>query len=192
MAFSPVVNSTFADPGSAARVLLSSHADQLRRLDFRFMLPSPVLKDVGYYPTRSCSELRAALACHAQPLVQIEPGIGTFHELVVIESPTIHQLQAALRHIGQRGSIYIELRQIPFFRSARTLQRVLQQHGFARIAIRWHWPNFSCPRLMVPFDSPALAHVWSRHTGWKAALAPLLQIGWWQSLVPCVSLLATR
>ncbi len=192
------------------------HADALlqasRRVDWRFLLPDPTLRQVAYVgPPRET--LLKSLRLFSASLTVVDrsawadpsaPRIQ--YSVVVVVDPTVATLQHAIKLLRPGGWLYVEaygiwshrgtlrIRQL---RSARDYVNVLKQLGLQEIEAYWVWPNFeSCAELIPLGDQAALLHALARHqSSPRARLMSivgrwLLRSGLLGQVVPCFSVVA--
>lgn len=153
-----------------------------RRVDWRFLLPDPLLGAViGLDPVAPM--LAESLQIFSASLTMLAPedaGDARWREcgdLLIIADPSRQTLERALPLLKPGAYIYVEAqgllprlkrwRRPPRAQGATrgTLWRpgaygsLLQQLGFTEIQAHWHWPNFESCKMMIPLHSPAAAHL---------------------------------
>jgi hypothetical protein len=132
---------------------------RLRRVDWRFLLPSPHPRRVL---CRGAGALADAVASVAREVILESRGRDC--DLVVAEDPdarTLAELRGAVR---AGGTCYTEWH--PRFGGVRRVERALHAAGFEEVACYRRWPaSAALPVFWIPVDSPgAAAYVRSR--GW--------------------------
>ena len=183
---------TLAEKTEVAPTAAHRRSDQdlqlVRRLDWRFLLPEPHLRRVGYLgPERGA--LPEALARFSESYNRISRSIeekSKFDLLVLSAQPraSVEQTHALL---ASPGLLYWELNPLrwpAFFRGTngrgyspaqekknrwRRVAALLHDHvatleslGFGEIASHWHRPNFEKCLEIIPVDDLALDYVFSR------------------------------
>lgn len=127
-----------------------------RRIDWRFLLPSPKLGDVAY-AGRGEGELVAALESFSDRLTRLPaaaPDTGDF-ELVVVERPGPDVLEQALDRVRPGGHLYVEAGPAALCGSrAARHARLLESRGFREVRVHWHWPSFGSPTALLDARSP--------------------------------------
>jgi thymidylate kinase len=129
----------------------------LRRVDWRFFLPTPALGSV-LCADSAAEELRAALA-QAGPTSLTTSAPSTWPaapcaDLVILGDLERQQAVRAYRALRPDGWVYAEVRRRsaslrPALSSAR---RALRQAGFEDVALYWHAPNLRSTMRIVPLD----------------------------------------
>lgn len=156
----------------------------VRRLDWRFLLPTPSLTQVAYLGA-SDSTLAAALAHFATELTHVTGAAaeqqGTQklgqYDVVVAVNPTPQQIKLAARLMKPGGSLYIEGygiatigKQLLRGRGWRKQQlwqpaayvKALQRLGLTQVDLFWFWPNHERCTKIIPLDeSVALAQAFA-------------------------------
>ena len=189
-----------------------------RRLDWRFLLREPDLKDVAF--VGEDGELQDALRLLSQSLTVFTPAMlsecaGTSHarsfDLVVATDPSPRVLAGAYHLLKPGGYLYAEVfggtaaaaaRLLTFRRShsANRLLTVLRRHGgFDRVRAHWHWPDFESTTYICPLAdlTAAAQRAASNGAGLRARILAAAS-GWargrrmFASLATHVSLVARR
>jgi hypothetical protein len=167
-------------PVSAPPRTGSTAADHARRLDWRFLLPSPALSRVFFSGSLRSTLLRA-LWEHGCEVVVSPPAplngwydhiVGQF-DLCVLQCADDADIERAANLLAPGGWLYWEVdrvsplsvlwRRFPNARrkgSARSAglsgrRRVLERSGFRAIATWWHYPDFDSCRWIVPLEDRA-------------------------------------
>jgi hypothetical protein len=130
---------------------------RLRRVDWRFLLPSPRPRRALCRGTGALADAVASIAGEV-----VVESRGRDCDLAVAENPdgrTLAELRGALR---AGGTCYTEWH--PRFGSARRVARALRAAGFQDVACYRRWPaSADLPVFWIPVDSPgAAAYVRSR------------------------------
>lgn len=184
-----------------------------RRLDWRFLLPEPTLRSVGYFG--DSSKLLTALEMFGQSVTAFSgdnsgPVCPRF-DTVVLRYPSLQIVEAAGRMTKPEGHMYIEVPGTLSRIRNRTVMtqglagilkyaRTLWKLQFDDIHAYWHRPGFEGCREIIPlFDSVAMRFVLSRERptnlarefGLIAARC-LLRTGLLPHLVPCYSVIAHK
>ncbi len=132
----------------------------VRRVDWRFLLPTPVLGRVAYMG-RDEASLAAALrlTCASLTLLGAEElggEVGPF-DLVVLERGSAEAVRRGAALLPLQGCLYAEF--AGRGGAALAAARVLRELGFRDVAVYWHWPDFENTTRILPLDEPpALAH----------------------------------
>jgi hypothetical protein len=183
-----------------------------RRIDWRFLLPDPELRDVAYLGTQQ-PVLIDALRRFSRSLCVMEAvvdsGVRAEYDLVVLSQPGddgLLQHSAELARPG--GYLYVEARRsrlsaIPRWgRKGKRLRRPsdyiarLLELGLTDAEAWWHWPDFErCGELVPLADRRALLLSLARRHGSpaKSLLARwLVRLGLFEHAVACFSVLARK
>ncbi len=204
-------------PGLGAPGLLGASTDAVlhacRRVDWRFLLPDPVLGHLGYVgpastPLAEALHQMSAAVVHLGTDSLAADQLGSLDGLVISGAPR-QTLQNALRWVRPGGFVYVEVRGLLGRRrgspgraqdgSPRQYQRLLEAHGCGSVSRCWHWPEFDdCTRL-IPLEAPAPLDYLFRgrspnrvaQAAWAFA-ARLLASRLGCGLAPCLSLIARR
>jgi hypothetical protein len=158
-----------------------------RRIDWRFLLPSPELGRVAYLG-REDTVLIAALMRFADAALVVgndgPDGDGAKFDLAVLSRPTGDECETTRRLLRPGGTLYAEIhgplaerpRRPGSLRSVVSVVRVLRDLGFAELGAHWHWPNFAASTHVVPLDSrEALGYVLERR--WAGSVRVMSVIG---------------
>lgn len=153
-----------------------------RRVDWRFLLPDPVLGNVFCLEPVAPS-LAESLHTFTDSLTMLAPqeaGDRRWQEsadLLVACDPSTLALSRATALLKPGAHIYIEGKGLlPRFQRRRRPVRVddagsgklwraqayrqfLQRLGFLEIEDYWHWPNFERCKKMIPLQDPSAAHL---------------------------------
>ncbi len=185
-----------------------NHEEQLvtvRRLDWRFLLPSPGLGVVGYIGKRE-SALCQALQKFSGSVILLTDSAGAGKtgtvqrlDLLVGNSSDFMALKKATKVLRPGGCLYLELKRSRIFSNTRAVAKRLGTIGYSDVTVHWHRPNFEhCLDLVPLADSNALQHVFQRNqSNFKgkviSALGMLLQrLRLVALLTPCVSFVARK
>lgn len=180
----------------------------MRRLDWRFLLPDPMLGDVAYIG-RTDTTLFAALREFAGSIAVIDARDlsrrerGRSHDLLVLAAPTIGVLSASSEFVRRAGHLYAEIPRWP-----GSVRRMVPHHPasyaaalravqFTEVSLYWHWRDFDACTAIVPLDEPdAFVHWTAKHaigTPVAATIARQLLragiVGW---AVPSLSVVARK
>jgi hypothetical protein len=194
--------------GASARAL-----ELCRRLDWRFLLPDPALRCIGY--CGEPSELLAALQLFGETVTIFSgnnPGpVFPRFDTVVLRQPSLNVLEVAGRMTKPGGHIYVELvggrgrivkhaSMSPRMSGVMKYAHALWNGQFNEIQAYWHRPGFESCREIIPlFDSVAMRFALSRECpanvareAWLVAARCLTKMGLLPHIVPCYSLLARK
>ncbi len=153
---------------------------QVRRVDWRFLLPNPNLGQVLYIapePPGGQDEHRQALGLFSQELTvapswQAAVGAGRQYSVVVVSLPKRECLPAVASLVQPGGHLYLENRgPLAFLRERDAgitpwhcrgsdvggpfrLVRELEKLGLEEVRAHWHWPNFRACTRLIPLDGP--------------------------------------
>jgi hypothetical protein len=140
-----------------------------RRLDWRYLLPDPRLRDVTLIG-RPDGILLEALQAFSEKLNVVASSSRTtpivLHtsEVVVLRSSDLAAIPLARMALRSSGYLYWELEANRQRVSLPSCLAALRTHGFDEIATYWCRPNFEECLEIIPFREPsALAFVLSRH-----------------------------
>jgi len=184
--------------------------DAARRLDWRFLLPSPLLGRVGC-AGRLDPALLHALDTAAGPVWTTDRAGTTSAEatcdVIVLAAPTRAELVGLIQLLRPGGWLYLELqgafsvrgRMGGRLRRARAHRATLRLHGFDNVAMHWHWPGFAMSKWIAPLDDPTVVRrALERHRGgvWARLLERLgrllLRVHLLATFAPAVSIIAHR
>ena len=181
------------------------HALQLvRRLDWRFLLPNPVLGDVAYIGSMG-GTLPSALQQFSELLTIVQPSelpgpgvkLGCSYETVVLRSSAVGAVRKAKPLLMTGGYLYWEVERVSGLDHVRRYTKAVERLGFDDIQVTWHRPDFeSCLELIPLSDSRALRFAFARrHESTTkrlkfAAGRLLMTTGLLARVVPCFSIIA--
>ena len=186
----------------------------VRRLDWRFLVPDPNLKDVAYVGPDSGS-LVSALQCFSNSLTIFD---STSHaaesdvahwDLVVCHNPAVKDVKKAYSILRAGGYLYWEIERRNLGKSRRdtssswrhflAYKKMIKDIGFGDIVVYWHRPDFENCLDIVPLgDNKALGYFFSKDradlkgrlkavSGWCLNRSGLMNF-----LAPCISVVAHR
>ncbi len=180
-----------------------------RRIDWRFLLPSPELNNVVYIGSPG-TELQESLTRFSRSLTALSPDeANSFsiksndaNDLAVICSSHLSAVKNALPLIKKKGLIYWEVKRrgkkILQPRDVRKYLADLDDLHLREVELYWHRPNFERCMEIIPLKKQALQHAFAKsHSSLKgkAKIAVgriLLNTGLLFYLVPCFSLIARK
>jgi hypothetical protein len=133
-----------------------------RRLDWRFLLPTPNLGKVAYFGKPGlllqALETFSTSVSMLMPEAPSEWGAGTF-DVAVVPDASEYLLRAAARVLRPSGFLYAELggkRQWPHqILQLPRCKQVLARLDFDQIRAFWARPDFDCCRELIPIDDCA-------------------------------------
>lgn len=176
-----------------------------RRLDWRFLLPDPALRSVGYSgPARGALLDSLRLFCASLALLDASGDAAAQYDLVVARTPTPAALARAAAAVRPGGFLYVEVRQSlrpggPRPRGVADYVAVIARHGFEEVTAYWHWPNFEACAEIVALDqrNALLLALARRRAGSGARLKSalgraLVRSGLMARVVPCFSVVGRR
>jgi hypothetical protein len=165
----------------------------VRRADWRFLLPDPVLGRVAYVGPHDPALVGALSAL--SDVLELRPLPGTLHDVVVVTRPTERRELAAASLVAPGRWVYAETTgaragaAIDTFRDA----------GLVDLAAWWLWPDANACREMIPLANPAALGAalgrrqpgaWLRPRAWAAQA--LARCGALRPLLASVALVARR
>lgn len=196
------------------------HSDAMlqasRRLDWRFLLPTPDLRHVAYLGPAHGGLLESLrLFSTALHIVDSSAGEHTTagYDVVVASDPSFAALQRAAELIKPGGFLYVEAygwpgrirRRLsagrlhvrgPRLRSAAGYVAAARRLGLTEIEAYWHWPNFEACTEIIPLGDPtALVLALARRRGAQFALAIggwLVRSGLLERMAPYFSIVARK
>ncbi len=187
----------------------------IRRLDWRFLLPTPELGRIAFLGSVEADpSLLVALQTFSQSLdilsashtpLPTDPG----YDLVVVRQPYAGPLHQVREWIRPAGHLYIEAWGVIHPRGWRNVLHTRSLHGRPRLPADYyrqlyplgfrhircfaHWPNFQAGTRIIPLDSPV---VWPYVLRQKGLLAALIRLAftrkWHHALVPHFSIIAQK
>lgn len=172
----------------------------VRRVDWRFLLRDPNLRDVacvGAVP----GSLFQALRQVSESLTRLDTRSSSSqhdaqYDVVVCCNPPVQVLDQATQWVARHGALYVEIQRrrprTPHDAKAPPTQtrrrqpgrfwpcrwpaidvaQVLRLHGFADLETYWHWPDFEACAEIVPLHHKhaLLESLARRHSGAAAQL----------------------
>jgi hypothetical protein len=191
--------------GSSVGIQSKDQALQLvRRVDWRFLLPSPVLGDVAYIGSmsgtlpralRQFSELLTIVVRSDASVSEVE--LGCWYETVVLRSSEVAAVKRAKPLVAPGAYLYWEIERVSGLSHVRSYIKAVERLGFDDIQVHWHRPDFETCLEMIPLtDSRALRFAFAgRHESTTkrlkfAAGRLLMMTGLLARVVPCFSIIA--
>jgi len=178
-----------------------------RRIDWRFLLPTPALGQVACIGVTD-ADLLESLELFSAALevadATREDERDASYDVIVLRNPRRETIEVGCRLLRPGGWLYVEVensnssRAPGAPRSVRGCARELRRFGLVDVSTYVHWPDFASCRAIVPLDEvTAVRHGLARGStsgGWLLTrLAPVLaatrQLG---LFVPCASAIARR
>jgi hypothetical protein len=178
-----------------------------RRIDWRFLLPTPDLGRVACVGVTD-ADLLESLELFSAALevadATREDERDASYDVIVLRNPRRETIEVGCRLLRPGGWLYVEVensnssRAPGAPRSVRGCARELRRFGLVDVSTYVHWPDFASCRAIVPLDEvTAVRHGLARGStsgGWLLTrLAPVLaatrQLG---LFVPCASAIARR
>jgi hypothetical protein len=178
-----------------------------RRIDWRFLLPTPDLGQVACIGVTD-PDLLESLELFSAALevadATREDERDASYDVIVLRNPRRETIEVGCRLLRPGGWLYVEVensnssRAPGAPRSVRGCARELRRFGLVDVSTYVHWPDFASCRAIVPLDEvTAVRHGLARGStsgGWLLTrLAPVLaatrQLG---LFVPCASAIARR
>jgi len=178
-----------------------------RRVDWRFLLPCPDLKDVLYVgqekgPLVESLRLFSASLTITRDAPALD-GTAQRYDVVVARQPSRAVLGRVVGKLAPGGWLYVEARRrLTLSRRDRPLRHApdyvaaLKRLGLKEVEAHWHWPNLEASLEIVPLaDRPAVLRSLARRNGGKLAKLKamlghgLLRIGLFARLVPHFSVI---
>lgn len=148
-----------------------------RRLDWRFLLPNPTLRNVLLVGPDN-SSLANALRLFSESLAlsssaSTELLVGHFELAVLVPPIRTVAFSSAIRSVAPGGCAYVECtgRFGKALYAMTRARRLLRTAGFGDIKMFWHRPSFEGCREIIPLDAAALGYSFSRErAGFRASL----------------------
>jgi thymidylate kinase len=145
-------------PGRGPRPPHARPLELWRRVDWRFLLPSPELGTV-LCAGRHDADLRAALTLAGAHVTEGRPRDGTDVDVAVLVRPSPSELRQAVASVRPGGWVVAEVRAGP--RQARGRpwglpgwRRALLAADLVEVTAYWHAPTISACSRIVPLDVP--------------------------------------
>ncbi len=197
---------TSPPPFPRATVACSSgDLQSARRLDWRFLLPDPLLVDIGCVASPAGSLLVALRKfCPSVARLELSGSRETQYRLVVLEHTSLRSLSAAAEFVSPGGWLYAEFTRraknpAGWLRHPYHCSRVIRRLGFDLVITSWHRPDFdSCVEIIPLLPPAARSFALSRCTaGWRNGLRFgfgrfLNRSGLLPLAIPCFSVLAQK
>jgi hypothetical protein len=176
----------------------------VRRLDWRFLLPNPVLGDVAYVGSTG-GTLPSALQRFSEMLTMVLPSdvssadvkFGCSYETVVLRSSVVAAVKDVKPLLAPGGYLYWEVERASGIDHVRKYMKAVQRLGFDDIQVNWHRPDFETCLEMIPLtNSRALRFAFARRQESTtkrlkfAAGRLLMTTGLLPRVVPCFSIVA--
>jgi hypothetical protein len=149
-----------------------------RRLDWRFLLPDPRLRQLAYLGPEKGSLLQAlqyfsdpSLIISWSDLSDYRPEVHSGFDLVIMHTPEPASLDKTHSIIRDGGYLYWEiertnLNQPWHLQHFKDYVTPLASLGFDDIRVSWHRPDFDSCLEIIPLDKKvALRYVFTRHKG---------------------------
>ncbi len=174
-----------------------------RRLDWRFLLPDPMLSNAAYLGSAD-SPLVHALRTLFPSVMDARTSPHRQFATVVVGGASVRVLAAAAGFIEPHGWLYAEFTRTlhspaAWLQTVRRCRRELCRLGFDQVFAFWHRPNFTNCLEIIPLSEPAArAFALSRCSpDWRSrakfALAHLLdRTGMLALAAPCFSVVAHK
>ena len=178
-----------------------------RRLDWRFLFPTPELGRVACIGVTD-ADLLGSLELFSAALKVSDSTTGderdASYDVIVLRNPNRETIEAGCRLLRPDGWLYLEVESstsAQASRAPRSVQgcaRELRRLGLVDVSTYVHWPDFASCRAIVPLDEvSAVRHGLARGStngNWLLTrLAPVLaatrQLG---LFVPCASAIGRR
>jgi hypothetical protein len=173
-----------------------------RRIDWRFLLPTPDLGQVACIGVTD-ADLLESLALFSVRLDVVDStsghGLVAPYDLVVLRNPRRELIETACGLLRPGGWLYVEVetsmpsRDGDAPRSARGCAKQLRRLGLVEVDTYVHWPDFASCRAIIPLDDVAAVRhglARGRTSGGRllTRLAPVLAAtGQLALFVPCAS-----
>jgi hypothetical protein len=175
------------------RSSVRSLAPAVRRADWRFLLPDPVLGRVAYVGPHEPALVGALSAL--SDVLELRPLPGTLHDVVVVTRPTERRQLAAAELVAPGGWVYAETTGP---RAGSAIDN-LRGTGLVDLAAWWLWPDAGACLEMIPLANPAAlsAALGRRQPGARLrarawAAQALARCGALRPLLASVALIARR
>ncbi len=193
------LETTSAEPDADALLQAS------RRLDWRFLLPDPSLREVGYSgPARGTLLESLRLFSESLAILDGSANGAARYDVVVARAPARAALERAAAAVRPGGFLYVEVERS--FRPGKHRSRgpanyvaVIARLGFDEVAAYWHWPSFEACAEIVALDArDALLLAFARRRSGAAARLKsafgraLVRSGLLARVVPCFSVVGRR
>ena len=140
---------------AVSRVVEHVRNRQLRRVDWRFLLPEP---SVDRVLCLADDELRDACAHMARQVDTAPNAASVDYDVVVVVDPHDRTLADAHQRLRPGGHLYVEWSGA----TRRDVERRLGQAAFHEIRCLWPWPLPPQAEVWVPCDVPAMFDVYER------------------------------
>jgi hypothetical protein len=178
----------------------------VRRLDWRFLLPNPVLGDIAYIGSMG-GTLPRALQQFSDMLTIVLPSdlssadvkCGCSYETVVLQSSAVAAVKDVKPLLAPGGYLYWEVERASGIDHVRKYMKAARRMGFDDIQIYWHRPDFETCLEMIPLtNSRALRFAFARRQESTtkrlkfAAGRLLVTTGLLPRVVPCFSIVARK
>ena len=176
----------------------------VRRLDWRFLLPNPVLGDIAYIGSMG-GTLPRALQQFSDMLTMVLPSdlssadvkFGCSYETVVLRSAAVAAVKVVKPLLAPGGYLYWEVERVSGVDHVRKYTKAVRRLGFDDIQVNWHRPDFETCLEMIPLtNSRALRFAFARRQESTtkrlkfAAGRLLVTTGLLPRVVPCFSIVA--
>ncbi len=174
--------------------------EQIRRLDWRFLLPDPNLRRVAYIGAVG-TPLYDALKRFSTHLVRLdsEGQAESDFDLLVVDGRATADWSQAVRCLRPGGFLFVEWRRSRLLQSPGKLVALLTAYGCQNLTLHWHRPAFASSLDIVPLQQPdALRYIFSRNSSSFKAVAQklvgllLLRSAFLDRILPCISIVAQK
>jgi hypothetical protein len=130
----------------------------VRRADWRFLLPDPVLGRVAYVAPHDPELVDALAVVGAEVDLLARPEPTAAHDVVVLTGAGAGLAAAAACLLRPGGRLYAETTGP----GTRTWSRALHAAGYDEIEAHWLWPDAHACREIVPIAPGPLRHALGR------------------------------
>jgi hypothetical protein len=125
---------------------------EVRRADWRFLLPEPSLGVVAYLAPHERALSQALRLVSRRVDLLAAPATRATHDLVVLTAGRPGSVRGARRLLRPGGWLYAE---VPG-PAVRAWIRMLRRSGFDEVTAHWLWPTARSCREIVPLEREAL------------------------------------
>lgn len=192
-----------------------------RRVDWRFLLPSPYLGDIAYIGA-DCRAHFESLRLFCNSLTNLGP-VPTSEENreqfdgIVLTEPSHEILHQAANLVKSGGFIYLEvnkpLEPIEWMKDMYSRVKkgyprlifpadyllLIEELGFVEVQVYWHWPNFQACTKVIPLNNKSALDYAFLQSGQSVKARLKAMSGHWLQragflcwFIPCFSVVGLR
>lgn len=192
-----------------------------RRVDWRFLLPSPHLGDIAYIGA-DCQAHLESLRLFSNSLTNLGPASTSEKDReefdgIVLSEPSYEILRQAANLVKLGGFVYLEVSKPlepiewmkdMYSRAKKGFPRLIipadyrlliEELGFVEVQVYWHWPNFQACTKVIPLNNKSALDYAFLQSGRSVRARLKAMSGHWLQragllcwFIPCFSVVGLR